>query len=81
MRDIFSKMLVSFPFVSKYFEELCSICRRYSDLNDSTNKLSIRFRVKSLCAAGLWAKVKELDTCGVSKYTISKVCTFISNNK
>ncbi len=83
MRDIFSKMLVSFPFVTKYFEELCSVCKRYSDLNDSTNKLSTRFRIKSLCAAVLWTKVKELDTkmtidefserCGVSKYTISKI--------
>ena len=91
MRDIFSKMLVSFPFASEYFEELCNICKRYFDLSDSANKLPIRFRVKSLCAAVLWIKVKELDTkmsisefskkCNVSKCTISKVCKLKHNNK
>ncbi len=91
MRDIFSKMLVSFPFASEYFEELFHICKRYFDLSDSANKLPTRFRVKSLCAAVLWIKVKELGTkmsisefskkCKVSKCTISKVCKLIRNNK
>ena len=51
--------------------------------------LPIRFRTRSLCAAVLWKKVKELDIkisfsefsekCGVSKCTISKVCKLICN--